>query len=300
LISTVYLATRAPVVIAPAMNVQMWEHPATQDNLRVLEARGARIVAPGAGYLACGMTGGGRLAEVETIANAVCACFGSDGAGDDLGGETILITAGGTREPVDAVRFLGNRSSGKMGHALAEEAVARGARVILVTASQLPAPVGCDAVRVTTTAEMVAAIRAHLPNATMVVKAAAVADFRPAAVVAGKLRRGGELTLQLEPTEDILAEVVARRAPGTLVVGFAAETEDVLANGRTKLVRKGVDALVVNDVFGPATAFDSDDNGGWFLTTDESVELARTSKRRMARNIFDLVRKLREAPVSVA
>jgi phosphopantothenoylcysteine decarboxylase/phosphopantothenate--cysteine ligase len=296
LLSTVYLATRAPVVIAPAMNVQMWEHPATQSNLRVLETRGARVVAPGAGYLACGMTGGGRLAEVETIAEAVCACWGTD----DLRGETILITAGGTREPVDAVRFLGNRSSGKMGHALAEEAIARGARVILVTASQLPAPARCEAVQVRTTAEMLGAVLQHLPQATMVVKAAAVADFRTAVAVAGKLRRGGELTLRLEPTEDILAEVVARRVPGTLVIGFAAETEDVLANGRAKLMRKGVDALVVNDVSGPGTAFDSDENSGWFLTPDETVELARTSKRRMAARIFELAMQLRAALVPAA
>ena len=278
LISTVYLATPAPAVIAPAMNVKMWEHPATQANLRTLEMRGARIVAPGAGYLACGMTGGGRLAEVETIADAVCAI----GVGDDLRGETVLITAGGTREPIDEVRFLGNRSSGKMGHALAEEAVSRGARVILITASNLPVPEECETVRVTTTAEMLGAVREHLRQATLVVKAAAVADFRPAAVLPGKLRRGRELTLHLEPTEDILAEVVAQRNPGTMVVGFAAETEDVLANGRAKLLRKGVDALVVNDVSGPGTAFDSDDNSGWFLTPGESVELPRTSKRRMA------------------
>jgi phosphopantothenoylcysteine decarboxylase/phosphopantothenate--cysteine ligase len=300
LLSTVYLATRAPVVIAPAMNVHMWEHPATEANLRLLQERGARIVPPGAGYLACGMTGGGRLAEVETIADAVCACWSVAGAGDDLRGETILITAGGTREPVDAVRFVGNRSSGKMGHALAEEAVARGAKVILVTASPLPAPAGCEPVRVTTAAEMLAAVLAHLPRATMVAKAAAVADFRPAMAVAGKLRRGGELTLHLEPTEDILAEVVERRAPGTLVVGFAAETGDLLANGRAKLARKGVDALVVNDVSGPETGFDSDENGGWFLTSGETFELARTSKRRMAASIFDLMLKRREAPVAVA
>jgi phosphopantothenoylcysteine decarboxylase/phosphopantothenate--cysteine ligase len=186
-----------------------------------------------------------------------------------------------------------------MGHALAAEAVARGARVVLVTASFLPAPAGCETVRVATAAEMLAAVLEHLPRATMVLKAAAVADFRPAVVAAGKLRRGGGLKLQLEPTEDILREVVARRARGTLVIGFAAETEDVLGNGRAKLARKGVDALVVNNVFGPESAFDSDENGGWFLTPGESVALPRTSKRRMAGRIFDLGVQMRTAPVSV-
>jgi phosphopantothenoylcysteine decarboxylase/phosphopantothenate--cysteine ligase len=293
LLSAVYLATRAQVVIAPAMNVNMWDHPATQANLRTLEERGAQIVPPGAGYLACGMTGGGRLAEVETIAEVVLAKLTASVVGNELHSETILITAGGTREPIDEVRFLGNRSSGKMGHALAEAAVARGARVILITASPLPAPHSCKTIRVTTTAEMLSAVRSHLPQATMVIKTAAVADFRPASVVQGKLRRGGHLTLELEPTEDILAEIVARRTPGTVVIGFAAETEDVLANGRAKLARKGVDALFVNDVCGPGGAFDSDENAGWFLTPDATVELPRSSKREMAQRILDLAADLR-------
>jgi phosphopantothenoylcysteine decarboxylase/phosphopantothenate--cysteine ligase len=333
LISTVYLATRAPVLIAPAMNVNMWDHPATQANLRTLEARGALIIPPGAGYLACGMTGAARLPDIETIAEAVFAKLTTpvvphssrlhrdEWAGHDLHsetiptsvlssfrkplglsfrgeaeesafrsltGETILITAGGTREPIDQVRFLGNRSSGKMGHALAEEAVARRAKVILITASPLPAPPACQTIRVTTTAEMLAAVRSHLPSATMVIKAAAVADFRPASVVEGKLRRGGRLTLELEPTEDILAEIVARRAPGTFVIGFAAETEDIVANGRAKLIRKSVDALVVNDVSNPQTGFDSDENAGWFLTADSTIELPHSSKRDLARRILDL------------
>jgi phosphopantothenoylcysteine decarboxylase/phosphopantothenate--cysteine ligase len=283
LISTVYLATEAPVLIAPAMNVNMWNHSVTQANIRTLEARGAQIIAPGSGYLACGMTGGGRLAEVETIADAVVARLTRT---QDLLGESILITAGGTREPIDLVRFLGNRSSGKMGHALAEEAAARGATVILITASPLPAA-GCEIIRVATTDEMLHAVLDHLPRATMVVMAAAVADFRPAAIAPGKLRRGGNLTLELEATPDILAQVVARRSPGTLVIGFAAETQNVAASGRHKLRRKGVDALFVNDVSTPDEGFDADENSGFWLTPSDSVELSRDSKRGLAGKILD-------------
>jgi phosphopantothenoylcysteine decarboxylase/phosphopantothenate--cysteine ligase len=318
LLSTVYLASRAPVLIAPAMNVNMWLHPATQANLRLLEARGATIIPPDAGYLACGMTGGGRLAEIETIATAVSALLSSthpnspgapsqtapsfevgeqarQPADQDLATQTILITAGGTREPIDTVRFLANRSSGKMGHALAEEAIARGARVILITASPLAAPAAAHTIRVSTADEMLAAVRTHLPGATLVLKAAAVADFRPAAITPGKLRRGGPLTLQLEPTPDILAEIIANRPPGTLVVGFAAETEDHLANGRAKLLRKHVDALILNDVSSPETGFDADDNAGWFLTPTSTTELPRTSKRQMAATILDLTQALAQA-----
>ena len=290
LISTVYLATEAPVLIAPAMNVNMWNHAATQANIRTLEARGAQIIAPGSGYLACGMTGGGRLAEVEAIADVVVARFTRT---QDLLGETILITAGGTREPIDAVRFLGNRSSGKMGHALAEEAASRGATVILVTASPLAAA-GCEILRVTTTDEMLRAVLEHLPRATMVVMAAAVADFRPTAIAPGKLRRGGNLTLELEPTPDILAQVVTQRSPGTLVIGFAAETEDILASGRQKLQRKGVDALFVNDVSNPEEGFDADHNSGFWLTPSDSVELTRDSKRGLAGKILDRARALKK------
>ena len=265
LLSTVYLATQAPVLIAPAMNVNMWNHPATQANVRALESRSVRIIAPDSGYLACGMTGGGRLADLETIADAVLKLPGAppqsapsiEVGSHDLQSETILITAGGTREPIDAVRFLGNRSSGKMGHALAEEAASRGAKVILVTASPLPAA-GCEIVRVSTTEEMLQAVLAHLPGATMVIGAAAVADFRPVTTASGKIRRGANLTLELEPTPDILA------------------------NGRAKLVRKGADALFVNDVSNPAHGFDADHNAGFWITPTEAVELPQLSKRALA------------------
>jgi len=306
LISTVYLATESPVLIAPAMNVNMWNHPATQANLATLEARGAQIIAPGSGYLACGMTGGGRLAEVETIADAVitlCPIHRSpiamSGTLPDLLGETILITAGGTREPIDAVRFIGNRSSGKMGHALAEEAASRGANVILITASPLPAA-GCEIIRVATTEEMLNAVVESLPRASVVIKAAAVADFRPIAKAAGKLRRGGNLTLELEPTPDILAEITARRTPGTLVVGFAAETENILANGQEKLHRKGVDALFVNDVSTPGVGFDADHNAGYWLTGSETTRLPRSTKRQLAGLILDRIVVLKAAVLKAA
>ena len=282
LISTVYLATQAPVFIAPAMNVNMWNHPATQANLETLEARGAQIIAPESGYLACGMTGGGRLADLETIAEAIVTRLTR---AQDLTGETILITAGGTREPIDAVRFLGNRSGGKMGHALAEEAASRGARVILVTASPLPAA-GCGIVRVNTTEEMLKAVLDHLPRATIVIGAAAVADFRPVTTAPGKLRRGGNLTLELEPTPDILAQVLTRRVPGTLVIAFAAETEDILANGRAKLQRKGAEAIFVNDVSQPGQGFDADNNAGFWITDSEAIEFHPAAKRLIAKEIL--------------
>jgi phosphopantothenoylcysteine decarboxylase/phosphopantothenate--cysteine ligase len=296
-LSTMYLATRAPVVLAPAMNVNMWEHPATRANLALLEERGAVIVPPGSGYLACGMTGSGRLADTGVLVDAVRKALDlkRDGRGD-LTTETILITAGGTREAVDPVRFLGNRSSGKMGYALAAAAIARGAKVVLVTApTALPAPRGCDVVRVTTAAEMHAAVLEHLPRATAVIGAAAVSDFRPAAIAAEKLRRTGPLTLELEPTADILADVAAKRAAGTLLVAFAAETDSAAAveNGRAKLERKGADAIVINDISRAGLGFDSDSNAATLLSRDGSRELPVMSKAAMADEILDELALLR-------
>lgn len=289
-VSAMYLATKAPVVIAPAMNVNMWSHPATQHNVKVLKSRGALFVEPEAGYLACGMTGGGRLAAVEAIADTVLSVLHRR---NDLADETILVTAGGTREPIDPVRYLGNRSSGRMGHTLAEEAVARGARVILVTASSLPAPTGCEVVRVETAAEMSAAVLEHLPASTVVIKAAAVADYRASTSSPSKLRRSGPLTLELTPTDDIVAEAVERRREGTLVVAFAAETEDLEKNARAKLLRKGADAIVANDVSVPGLGFDSHHNSGLFITEESTVELPESSKREMAGRILDRIRALR-------
>ena len=312
-LSTLYLAATVPVIVAPAMNVNMWQHPATAANVQVLRERGVQFVEPDQGYLACGMTGAGRLAPVEDIGAAVLrvlawssvaarAATGDLAATKDLAGETVLVTAGGTREPIDPVRFLGNRSSGRMGYALADAAAARGARVILVTAAALPDPAGCTVVRVTTAAEMAAAVFVHLPKATMVIGAAAVADFRVHTVATSKLRRSGMLTLELEPTEDIVAEVVRRRRPATLVVAFAAETaggnlSTLAAAAWAKLERKGVDAVVANDVSVKGLGFESERNAGLWVTRDRKVVLAEMSKRDMAAQVLDEVVALRAAMV---
>jgi phosphopantothenoylcysteine decarboxylase/phosphopantothenate--cysteine ligase len=296
-LTTMYLATTSPVIVAPAMNVNMWQHPATQVNLDVLKRRGVRIVEPGSGYLACGMVGGGRLAEEGAIVGAVADALSSSTVSektDELAGETVLVTAGGTREPIDPVRFIGNRSSGKMGYALAEKARCRGARVLLISApTSLPAPEGCELVTVTTSEEMRSAVMTRLADASLVIMAAAVSDYRIAEPATQKLKRDGPRTLQLEPTTDILEEIVRRRDLDTLVIGFAAETKDVLANGRAKLLRKGVDALVVNDVSGTETGFDSDRNAGWFLTPESTTELSLSTKGEMAARILDQAVRLR-------
>jgi phosphopantothenoylcysteine decarboxylase/phosphopantothenate--cysteine ligase len=290
-LSTLYLATTAPVVLAPAMNVRMWEHPATQANVALLAERGALIVPPGTGELACGMVGAGRLAEQEAIVQAVLSVVNRH---NDLLGETVLVTAGGTREAIDPVRYIGNRSSGKMGYALAEAAQRRGARVILVTApTALRAPAGVESVHVTTADQMRDAIFARLDEATIVIKAAAVADYKPLMQAEQKLKRSGPLVLELEPTEDILAEIVQRRKPGVLVIGFAAETENVLAHGRDKLLRKGADAIVLNDVSREGLGFDSDRNAATFLTPATAIDLPEMSKRELAARILAEVLALR-------
>ncbi len=300
-LTTLYLATLAPVVIAPAMNSQMWRHAATQHNLRTLEERGARIVPPDSGELACGMVGPGRLADTETIVQAVLEQLDRriSPRKQDLTGETVLITAGGTREAIDPVRYIGNRSSGKMGYALAEASLARGARVVLVSGvTTLAPPAGVELVQVTSSDEMRTAVLKHLPRATIVIKAAAVSDYRPVAPAPQKIKRREAIELQLEPTADILCEVVASRAPGTLVIGFAAETEDHLRHGREKLLRKGTDALVLNDVARPGIGFESDRNAATFLTRQTAIELPEMSKRALAERILDEVRALRR-PASV-
>jgi phosphopantothenoylcysteine decarboxylase/phosphopantothenate--cysteine ligase len=289
-LTAMYLATTAPVLVAPAMNVNMWEHPATQANLELLRQRGVKVIEPGSGELACGMVGPGRMAEPEFIANAVLNALGRS---HDLAGETVLITAGGTREALDPVRFLGNRSSGKMGYALAEAAASRGAQVVLVSAASLPAPKGVEVVPVVSAEEMRAAVLRRMPATTIVLKAAAVADFRVSSIAATKLRRTSGMMLELETTPDIVAEVVARRRPGTLVVAFAAETHDALASGRAKLQRKGVDAIVVNDVSAAGIGFDSDRNAGTMLFDGQEIALPEMSKREMAERILDQVVGLR-------
>jgi phosphopantothenoylcysteine decarboxylase/phosphopantothenate--cysteine ligase len=296
-LSTMFLATTAPVIVAPAMNVKMWEHPATRANVETLRARGVRVIEPGSGYLACGMVGGGRLAEPEIIAGVVAEVLGlGRGAGLDFAGKTVLVTAGGTREAIDPVRFIGNRSSGRMGYAMAVAARDRGAKVILISAATgLACPEGLEMVPVVSAAEMRDAVMGRLAEASVVVMAAAVSDYRVRDVAAQKMKREGApgMVLELESTEDILQEVVARRKAGTLVVGFAAETEDVLANGRAKLARKGVDALVVNDVSGEGVGFDSERNAGSFLTREGEVAFPEMSKEEMAGRILDEVLRLR-------
>jgi phosphopantothenoylcysteine decarboxylase/phosphopantothenate--cysteine ligase len=290
-LSTLYLATTAPVVVAPAMNVNMWNHAATQANLEILRQRGVRIVEPGKGYLACGMTGPGRLAENETIVAAVMEALG---ASQDLAGETVLVTAGPTREKIDPVRYLTNRSSGRMGYAIAEAALRRGARVLLVSGpTAVAAPGAAELTRVETAEEMLAAVLKLLPESTVVIKTAAVADFRPKAAAGQKIKRKGEMTLELEPTADILAEV-ARRKTSQIVVGFAAETENVLENARKKLASKSLDAIVVNDVSREGIGFDSDRNAVTIVSQSEVVEVPETSKWEVAHRVLDQVVKLRK------
>jgi phosphopantothenoylcysteine decarboxylase/phosphopantothenate--cysteine ligase len=290
-LTTLYLATPAPVILAPAMNVRMWEHPATQANVALLAERGALIVPPATGELACGMTGAGRLAEQDAIVEAVLSVLHHR---NDLAGQTVLVTAGGTREAVDPVRFIGNRSSGKMGYAIAEAAERRGARVILISApTALRPPAGVEIVSVTTADQMRKAVFARLDEATMVIKAAAVADYKPRVRAEQKLKRVGPLVLELEPTEDILTEIVQRRKPGVLVVGFAAETENVITHGRDKLLRKGADAIVINDVSREGVGFDSDRNAATFLTLATAIDLPEMSKRSLADRILEEVMGLR-------
>jgi phosphopantothenoylcysteine decarboxylase/phosphopantothenate--cysteine ligase len=289
-LTTLYLATTAPVVLAPAMNVNMWNHAATQANLEILRTRGVTIVDPGTGYLACGMTGAGRLAANEAI---VAAILDTLGAHQDLAGETVLITAGPTREKIDPVRYISNRSSGRMGYALAEAALRRGARVLLVTGPvSIPEPGGVEVTHIQTAEEMRQAVLDLLPQSTIVIKAAAVADYRPKQVAEQKMKRVGPLTLELEPTSDILAELAARRT-SQVVIGFAAETENILENARKKMARKAVDAIVVNDVSREGVGFDSELNAVTIITHDEVVDVPETAKWNVAQRVLDAAVKLR-------
>ncbi|MBV9610798.1 MAG: bifunctional phosphopantothenoylcysteine decarboxylase/phosphopantothenate--cysteine ligase CoaBC [Acidobacteria bacterium] len=290
-LSTLYLATTAPVVVAPAMNVNMWEHPATRENVATLKARGVHVVEPDAGYLACGMTGPGRLAANETIVAAVLEALGAQ---QDLAGETVLVTAGPTREPIDPVRFIGNRSSGRMGYALAEAALRRGARVILVTGpTALKPPANAEIVQIETAAEMRNEVLARLPHATIVIKAAAVADYRPEQVSKQKIKRTGKKTLELEPTADILAEVASQRT-GQILVGFAAETENLLENARKKLAAKAVDAIVVNDVSRHDIGIDSERNAVTIITRHEQIEVPESAKWEVAHRVLDAIVRIKQ------
>jgi phosphopantothenoylcysteine decarboxylase/phosphopantothenate--cysteine ligase len=290
-LTTLYLATKAPVIIAPAMNVNMWEHPATRENLDVLMRRGVHVVEPESGYLACGMVGAGRLAGNETIVDAVMQMA----APQDLAGETVLITAGPTREPIDPVRFISNRSSGKMGYALAEAALRRGARVILVSGpTALKPPASADLVLVETAEEMREAVLKRLPEATVLIGAAAVGDYRPKTAVSKKIKREGPMVMALEPTSDIIAEVASIAKPNLLLIGFAAETDNVLENARQKLARKGLHAIVVNDVSCPGIGFDSDRNAVTIITPATEITVPENSKLDIAHSILDAVHGLRQ------
>ena len=291
-LTTLYLATTAPVVVAPAMNVNMWNHPATQANIETLRHRGVKIVDPDAGYLACGMIGPGRLAANEFVVAAVMEALG---AAQDLAGETVLITAGPTREKIDPVRYLTNRSSGRMGYAIAEAALRRGARVLLITGPASIAPPGAaEVAQVDSAEEMRQAVLKLLPEATIIIKTAAVSDYRPKSAALQKIKRTGPVSLELEPTADILAEIGAKKSPGQLVIGFAAETQDALENARKKLAKKSLDAIVVNDVSREGVGFESDRNAVTILTHDELVEVPETTKWEVAQRVLDQVVKLRK------
>jgi phosphopantothenoylcysteine decarboxylase/phosphopantothenate--cysteine ligase len=290
-LTTLYLATTAPVVVAPAMNLNMWSHPATQENLEILRRRGVRIVAPGEGYLACGMTGPGRLAENEAIVAAVLEALG---AAQDLASETVLITAGPTREKIDPVRYITNRSSGRMGYALAEAALRRGAQVLLVSGPTALKPPGAAEVTWVESAEqMRQAVLKLLPQASIVIKTAAVSDYRPRRQAEQKIKRTGAMSLELEPTADILAEL-ARSKASQLIIGFAAETENVLENARKKLKAKSLDAIVVNDVSREGVGFDSDRNAVTIISEEEVVEVPETTKWEVAQRVLDQVVRIRD------
>jgi len=289
-LTTLYLATTAPVIVAPAMNVNMWNHPATQANLEILRKRGVKIVEPDSGYLACGMIGPGRLAANESIVASVMQALG---ASQDLAGETVLITAGPTREKIDPVRYITNRSSGRMGYALAEAALRRGARVLLVTGpTSIVPPNAAEVTRIETADQMRAAVLQLFSQATIVIKTAAVSDYRPKAAAIQKLKRSGPMSLELEPTTDILAELSAKKST-QLIIGFAAETENVLENARKKLAKKSLDAIVVNDVSRDGVGFDSDRNAVTILTQDEVLEVPETTKWEVAQRVLDQIVKLR-------
>ena len=281
------LATRAPVVLAPAMHTEMWEQPSVQENLAVLAQRGVAMVGPSEGPLAGGDSGPGRMAEPEEIVAAVEAVL----TVPDLAGTRVLVTSGGTREPIDAVRFVGNRSSGKQGAAVAEEAAARGAEVVLVTTqSERAAGVPARVVAVETAAEMAAAVELEAPHADVVVMAAAVADFRPAQPSGTKLKKDhGVPAVQLEPTADILAALGASKGPGQVLVGFAAETEDIESNALAKLRSKNLDVIVANDVSKQHVGFGHDTNEIVMFTADGARHhVPLTTKREAARAVLDV------------
>ena len=299
-LSTLYTATTAPTVIAPAMNVNMFSHPAVVENMEILRRRGVTIVEPGAGYLACGWLGKGRLAETPEIVEAAMAVLGRR---RDLEGEIVVVTAGPTVEDIDPVRFVSNRSTGRMGYRLAEAARDRGAHVVLVSGpTALVAPAGIDLVSVRSAEEMAAAVAEHAKDATIVAMAAAVSDYRPAEISAQKIKKGaGGSRLDLVRTPDILQALGADKR-GRFLIGFAAETEDVLVHARSKRADKRVDLLVANDVSRAGSGFASDDNAAVLIDEGAETPLPAMSKRALADRIWDRVVEMKKArrPSAVA
>ncbi|MCD9623185.1 bifunctional phosphopantothenoylcysteine decarboxylase/phosphopantothenate--cysteine ligase CoaBC [Rhabdothermincola salaria] len=309
LLTATLLATRAPVVVCPAMHTEMWEHPAVQDNLELLRSRGVHVVWPTEGRLAGGDVGAGRLAEPADIVAAVAHVLDGadappDGRADDLAGVSVLVTAGGTREAIDPVRVITNRSSGKQGYALAAEAAARGARVTLVSTVERAAPAGVEMIEVASAADMQAVVVPRADHADVVVMAAAVADFRPVVVADHKLKKhelaaDGPPHIVLEPTHDFLVDLGRAKRPGQVLVGFAAETRDLLDNARAKLERKNLDLIVANDVSAPGVGFEHDTNAVVLLGPGGMrQDVPLTDKRAVARAVLDAVVELRTATSS--
>jgi len=295
LLTNVLLATRAPVMVCPAMHTEMWEHPAVQDNLTLLRSRGVHVVEPTEGRLAGGDVGAGRLAEPVDIVEAATELLTSFDRPLSMHGLHVLVTAGGTREPIDPVRFIGNRSSGKQGHAIAEAAAARGATVTLVTTTSLAVTPTIDRVQVDTASEMHEAAIRLAPTAQVIVMAAAVADFAPVQVAGHKLKkRDGVPVVELRPTIDILAELGRQKGPGQTLVGFAAETDDLLRHATAKLESKGLDLLVANDVSAPGVGFEHDTNEVLILFPDgHQHHVPLSDKRSVAHEVLDAVAGIR-------
>ena len=291
LLTNTLIATRAPVIVCPAMHTEMWEHPSVVENISVLRSRGVHVVEPESGRLAGGDIGAGRLADPASILAAAERALGPR----DLDGVSVVVSAGGTREPIDAVRVIANRSSGKQGYAVAAEAASRGARVTLVSTASLPVPPGCHVVEVETAEHMRNAMTTASGDHDVIVMCAAVADFRPRAAAEGKLKkRDGVPEIALEPTPDILAELGATKRPGQVLVGFAAETDDLIANATAKLHAKHLDLIVANDVAAPQVGFAHDTNAVTLLRPDaEPVEIDLASKRDVARAVIDTIVSIR-------
>lgn len=295
MLSTTVLATKAPVLAAPAMNTGMWENAATQENVQKLAARGIRFIGPEGGYLACGDTGKGRMSEPNDIYREIETLLC---AGQDMQGLSVLVTAGPTRERIDPVRFITNRSSGKMGYAIAQAAAERGAKVTLISGPvNLSAPDGVEVVPVESTRDLYDAMMARCGEADIVIQSAAPADFTPVKQAKQKIKKqnGSELTLTFAQTPDVAAAVGEKKRPGQILVGFAAETNDVLENAEGKLRRKNLDMIVANDVTAPGAGFDVDTNVVAFVTRDKTEQMPMLLKSQVAGELLDRVMKLKKA-----